>query len=298
VKRWTLLVSGLWCAACSDSVRLELFAPEPVADAGDASTDAEIALNRDAGPQTPPRDAGDDALVAADTDADDAGGIPSDPTRANLVLRYDFKGRGARLSDRVGTSAARILGGAQLDETGGLTLDGVDDYVDLPNRTLARLQSATIMTWVTWSGGICWQRVFDFGRSTQGEDKAADGLASLFLTFSACPEGTLRASYEREQDRHPASSSRVPPTEQPMQLTLVFDAARARMTLYLDARSLAEGDVPYALSELDDNNAWLGRSQWQQDSFARARYDEFRIYDRPLSAAEIAAALKRGPDAP
>ncbi|MEY4580405.1 MAG: hypothetical protein RL701_5108, partial [Pseudomonadota bacterium] len=62
--------------------------------------------------------------------------------------------------------------------------------------------------------------------------------------------------------------------------------------------SLGDGDVPYALSELDDNNAWLGRSQWQQDSFARARFDEFRIYDRPLTAAEIAATFVRGPDVP
>ncbi|MEY4579328.1 MAG: hypothetical protein RL701_4031, partial [Pseudomonadota bacterium] len=271
-----VLVSGLWCAACSESVRLDLFAPEPATSAdagavGDAATDAGVIVNRDAGPSMPPRDASQDARV--DPTSDDAGGPASDTTRASLVLRYDFKGRGTRLSDRVGSATARVLGGAQLDETGGLTLDGIDDYIDLPNRTLAHLQSATLMTWVTWSGGICWQRVFDFGRSTQGEDNPADGLASLFLTFATCPEGTLRASYEQSTTRFPASSDRVAPTEEPMQLTLVFDAARARMTLYLNGLSLGDGDVPYALSELDDNNAWLGRSQWQQDSFARARFD-------------------------
>jgi hypothetical protein len=35
-----------------------------------------------------------------------------------------------------------------------------------------------------------------------------------------------------------------------------------------------------------------------QDLFMSARYDEFRIYDRALSEAEVAALFERGADQP
>lgn len=257
-------------AACSDWVRLDLFAPDSSA-----------------------RDAEQDAAPREDSGALDAAQAP-----ANLILRYDFAGRGTTLVDRVGNASARVLGGAELDGAGGLTLDGVDDYVDLPNRTLASLQSATVMTWVSWFGGTCWQRAFDFGRNSVGEGQQGLAQASLFVAFSSCPEGTLTAFFEQPPEQYKIDAALVAKTDAFMQLTLVFDAKRSRMTFYLDQLLLGESDVPYALSELADDNAWLGRSQWQQDSFAHVRYEEFRIYDRALTAVEVGEAYTRGPNAP
>lgn len=290
--------------ACNESTRLELFAPDAGKLDAQAPEDARVPLdgsqpdaatnNHDGGA----RDAGQ-----PDASADDAGTDEND-SRTGLILRYDFSGTGTTVDDRVGGASARIRGGAQLDGTGVLTLDGMDDYVDLPNHTLTRLQSATVMVWVTWSGGACWQRAFDFGRSSGGEDNTGDALASVFVAFSTCPDDNVAAFYEQPPAQYFTHSEVDTPVDRAIQLTLVFDDRRARapkpshMTLYLDTVNVGEVDLPFVLSELADDNAWLGRSQWERDAFAKAAYDELRIYDRPLTAAEVAEAVARGPDVP
>ena len=49
-----------------------------------------------------------------------------------------------------------------------LGLDGVDDYVDLPDN-LSNVTQFTFAAWVYWNGGQPWQRIFDFGRDTELE---------------------------------------------------------------------------------------------------------------------------------
>jgi hypothetical protein len=286
-----LLFGALAFAGCGESVRIDLFAPAPAlempaADAGalwvDASTaaasaaDAASAIDRaDAQPSE------DAALIAS-----------------SLIHRYDFEGDGTTLRDRVGGAHAHILGGAQLDASGQLSLDGNDDYVDLPNGTLASLESATLVAWLTWKGGVCWQRVFDFGHNDMGEDQQGNAVTSLFVTLATCPDGRLAGMAELPSGQFVAAADAVVPPSSSVQVALSFDADRSLLTLYLDGVRVAETRAGFALAELDDENAWLGRSQWVQDYFAKVRYDEFRVYDRALSRSEVRALFDRGADRP
>jgi hypothetical protein len=88
------------------------------------------------------------------------------------------------------------------------------------------------------------------------------------------------------------------PADRAVQVALTIDAERGTMTMYVDGQPLAQGALPFALADIVDRNNWLGRSQWVQDGFLGARYDEFRMYSGALSDAEIAALYARGPDAP
>jgi len=290
---------------CDPRVQLDLFAGEPSDDAGVVDAGWEQAVPEAGAAQpAPQRDAAiaeDDASWFAPNDRDagtEQGDAKTASASSGLVVRYDFSGRGTRVRDLVGSSAARVLGGAELDGTGGLTLDGVDDYVDLPNGTLSSHTSATIAVWLRWGGGVCWQRVFDFGCNDSGEDRQGNALASLFVTLSSCPDGTLAMMAELTPRQFFARAERFVNIEQPLQVTLSFDAARSLVTLYQDGVRVAEMPAEFELAELSDVNAWLGRSQWVQDRFARVRYDEFRMYDRALSSAEVRDIVARGPDAP
>jgi hypothetical protein len=71
---------------------------------------------------------------------------------SGLLHRYDFSNTGTSVEDLVGTAHGTILGGAALDGSGRLVLDGVDDFVDLPNRILSILTDASLLAWVTWLG--------------------------------------------------------------------------------------------------------------------------------------------------
>jgi len=51
-----------------------------------------------------------------------------------------------------------------------------------------------------------------------------------------------------------------------------------------------------SLSTLNDINNWLGRSQYTKDPAFQGSIDEFRIYRKALSEAEVQASFAAGPD--
>jgi hypothetical protein len=308
--RMTLRTSALaivlaLTVSCADTKQLVLLEPSDV---------SEPAAAHDAG--EPARDPSQSDASGARADAEitavDAGPSPSagpqlgaDATTAqtamNLtqpVLRYDFTGVGSVVRDMAGRADGRVLGESALDGSGSLTLDGVDDYVDLPNGVVSRLTSATFVAWVEWRGGICWQRVFDFGSSDAGENASGNAVDSLFLTPSSCNDGQLlaRAEFFRRGAAFMAGSGSSLPQRRLVQVALTFDGERGSMELYVEGARISKTDANFALSEIDDVNNWLGRSQWRQDQYASIRYEEFRIYDRALGSQEIRRLAAKGPD--
>ena len=230
--------------------------------------------------------------------AGDQGDAGDDVPAGQLVLRYDFEGTGTVVQDRAGSANGLVVGGAALDGTGVLALDGVDDYVDMPNGVASRRASATFMAWVEWEGGVCWQRIFDFGKTDAGENESGMALSSFYVTGSSCPDGVLTATIELGSRHHSVTAESALPDGRPVQVTLAVDAARNSTTLYVDGEQVGSTSYAFALESLDDVNAWLGRSQWIQDHNLKARYDEFRIYAGALSGARVAELYARGPDLP
>ena len=81
------------------------------------------------------------------------------------------------------------------------------------------------------------------------------------------------------------------------QVTVVFRSGQS-VELYLDAMLLRTGSIPMGkLSDIDDVNNWLGRSQTGNDANYSGAYTEFRMYARGLSPCEVDTALRAGPDA-
>ena len=270
--------------ACSDEVYIRLLEPRALPGAGATSPE----LDASTSDASPPQDA------RTHGDADVAPPVPS----VGLALRYDFGGTGARVLDRIGDAHAEVLGGAQLDEQGGLTLDGENDYVDMPNGIVSRLDSASFVVWLEWLGTLCWQRVFDFGISDAGEGRVGNAVTSLFMTPESCGRDVFMVSAEFSGAMHNLFDDAPLPRERPIQVALTIDVERDAMTMFIDGARVAQGAAAFRLRDIDDRNNWLGRSQWVQDLMMNARYDEFRIYDRALSESEVAALYARGPDRP
>lgn len=256
----------------------------PRMDAGQPPRDAQTSLpdrdppRRDGGAPTPPIE----------------GGLPGSPSDS-LILRYDFTGTGDVVRDRVGDADGRLMGGAmQMSGRDYVYLDGVDDYVDMPNGILSGLHSATFVAWVSWAGGSCWQRIFDFGISDEGEDEVGMVVTSLFMTPYACGRNAMLAMCEIGKVQQEVAAEEALPMGFPYQVVLVVDGDRQTFTLYHDQRRVAEAPVQFQLGQLTDRNNWLGRSQWVQDPYFNGNYGEFRIYSRALDGEEIAGVYAEG----
>jgi hypothetical protein len=232
-------------------------------------------------------------------------------TQANLIHRYSFNETdGTVVNDSVGGAHGELKGnGGFFDGAGRLYLPGggasadapevIASYVDLPNHLINVLEHTTIETWVTWeSTSSAWQRVFDFGTSAGGEDVVNGNGAYLFCS----PQGDANLRFavrDPVTGTEPTQLTAGAPLEYQAAvcLTITYDTAANVSRLYSNAVLLVTGPAGIALSDINDVNNWLGRSQWNDPMF-QGNYDEFRIYSSALNPLEVAASFLAGPAQP
>lgn len=288
-RLFCLFVCGGAVPACDESVNIVLLPLGPTAftsaPGSSATGDAAAAPGSSLAPA---RDAASPRDGSSDVDA--GASIPE----AALIHHYEFSGTGSVAQDSVGGADGDIVGGAQLDGAGRVQLDGVDDFVDLPNGLLSSLTAATLTVSLDWNGGPCWQRVFDFGSSSAAEGTPASARTSLFVTPASCPSSHLGpvednvlslmfhapGNYSLAQDTAPLPAN----TRSFVALAV---SSNGTLQLSVNGRTVVELASALRLSDLEDVNNWLGRSQWGQDPTLRAQLYDARIYDVALTSAQL-----------
>jgi Alpha-L-arabinofuranosidase B (ABFB) domain/Concanavalin A-like lectin/glucanases superfamily len=161
--------------------------------------------------------------------------------------------------------------------------------VSLPNGIVSGLHDFTISAWVNPSASTAWSRVFDFGTGTSDY---------MFLTLSA-GGGPLRFAITTSgngAEQQLNDTGNLPlNTWSHVAVTLSGTTG----TLYVDGQPVATNTNmtlnPAALGVTSQN--WIGRSQFSADPFLAATVDDFNIYSRALSAAEIDALASGQPGA-
>jgi hypothetical protein len=222
---------------------------------------------------------------------------------SSLVHRYDFSGDGAVVHDSVGGADGQAIN-AMLTGDGELVLAGgtSEQYVDLPNGLISGLTSASVETWLRWSGGRHWQRVFDFGNNSNGETFQGGAATSFwFLTASdlsnsvALDVNFTPSAGDTANDRKTAGTGGISDGAL-HQVVAVFDGDAASMHVYLDGTLQASRTgLLGGLGDIDDRNAWIGRSNWNDDELA-GRITEFRIYQQALGPEDVQRSYQLGPD--
>jgi hypothetical protein len=186
-------------------------------------------------------------------------------------------------------------------------------YVDMPNGMFSSLgPQFTIEVWYTQITGGIWQRVFDIGTANGGEDKSDGGGNTAY--FYLCPakggdgDETLWYGYKTNNSAGMNNTEgniggqnnggwRVPKNVEIM-YAVTWDQLAGVTKLYYQGIPMGHlktrSDVMNPAQFIDNNN-WLGRSQWG-DTAAGGTYNEFRVWDVALSAAEIARHCQVGPE--
>jgi hypothetical protein len=195
-------------------------------------------------------------------------------------------------------------------------------YVDLPNGVFTdavkggTFLDATLEIWFTEEVHRNWARLFDIGTSDNGEDTSANGSNSDYV-FVTSAQGTTGlfvaethapgAGVQFPTAGFPGSpNATIPalPVGRKYHVALVLNQAgstgqpgeNGTARLYLDGQSVGSAPIVDGLflDFMNDNNVWLGRSQWA-DELYDGTFDEFRIYDTALSDSEVAASFAAGP---
>jgi hypothetical protein len=290
----------------------------------EADADASDGASADGATSDAAEDAGVEAGADAGTDCGPEGidCCPDDPSKTDpgvcgcnvpdeidgcvgiknaLRNRYRFDGTGTVVVD-AGQGQNGVVQGATLDGSGTLSLtDGTDGpYVDLPNGLVSALSNATFEAWITWNGGEIWQRIFDFGDTTDAnEGEQGTGKTYLFLTAdTGGAGGTIRAAYSIDGNANETVVNAAAPLESGVMhhLAVVIDDQSDQMLLYLDGQQQDSIGFDGSLGAINDVNNWLGRSQYSADSEFDGILHEFRIYDAALNATQMQASFDFGPD--
>ena len=198
---------------------------------------------------------------------------PFDQTAGPTIPDTSGNGHGGTLAGTA-TFPAAVIGN-------GLSLPGVSgDYVALPGALLQTVTSVTIALWVNVRADQVWQRVFDFGSSTN---------VYMFLTPHAGGTSIARFAISTTgnatEQRLDATS--VLPVGTWTHVAIVLGAGGG--TLYINgvavgtnaALTLRPADLGAAA------NNWIGRSQFTADPSFNGQIDDLRIYASALTAGEI-----------
>ncbi len=205
------------------------------------------------------------------------------PSQTSPIVWYQCnETSGATLNDASGQGRNATVSGGYFWATGrsgnALSFNGSSGYAQLPSGIVSGLNDFTIAAWVKLNTANTWSRIFDFGNNT---------TVNMFLTPQS-GSNTLRyaittGSNANEQQINGSASL---PTGVWKHVAVTLSANLG--ILYVDGaevgRNLNLTLKPAALGNTAAN--YLGRSQYA-DPYLNGLIDNFRIYNRALSATEV-----------
>ncbi|MDR6972031.1 LamG-like jellyroll fold domain-containing protein [Leifsonia shinshuensis] len=185
-------------------------------------------------------------------------------------------------TDGSSTSGCTATGARQPGKIGSaLSFCNTTAYATLPTGSVSGLSGDyTVSAWVNPASNASWQRLFDIGSSSN---------ASMFLTLNDGTElryaiTTSGAGGEQRLN----SSTKTLPLNQWSLVTVTV--AGTTGTLYVNGQVVATNSAmtihPSAFGQSTKN--YIGKSQYGGDPALNATVDDFNIYSRALSAAEVA----------
>src|SRR6185312_11830905 len=205
-----------------------------------------------------------------------------------LFAYYPFdQTAGPSIPDASGNGHDGTLAGTATFPAGviGNDLDlpgATSDYVALPSALLQTLTSVTIAVWVNVRTDHSWQRVFDFGSSTNvymflTPHNGSSNVARFAITTS----GNSSTSEQR------LDAAAILPVGTWTHVAVVLGTGGG--TLYINGAAVAT-NAGLTLRPADlgaTTNDWLGRSQFTADPAFDGQIDDLRIYASALSAPQI-----------
>ncbi|MFD9320789.1 family 43 glycosylhydrolase [Streptomyces sp. NPDC060053] len=210
---------------------------------------------------------------------------------ADLLLHYGFDEASGNIAvdssghGNHGTYVRTPAFGTGVDG-GSFTMSGdsaTSPYVKIPNGVLKGADSVTVSTYAKWKGGSAFQWLFGLGPDSDTYLFAtpSNGGSSLYSAIT-------KASWSAESKL--TAGSQLTPGEW-RHVTVTLDGSTGTMVLYVDGVEAARTTTTVKPSELYDANkdytGYIGRSLYAGDPYFAGEVDDFRVYDRALSAAEV-----------
>jgi hypothetical protein len=202
----------------------------------------------------------------------------------------------------------------------GQNAPGIGAYIDLPNYSFtdavglsvspADDGAATLELWLTVQENRNDAKFFDFGGNNGGENSSNGGTE--YIAGKALNGGNQAFIVETASNNGVNASTATVVTSPSGPLAIGVEhhivvtvnkndlsaGPTGTLKMYLNGALNATGAIDSGdlnISNFDEVNSWLGRSQFAEPLFD-GLYNEVRIYDHALSLAEVQASNTAGPE--
>jgi beta-xylosidase len=210
---------------------------------------------------------------------------PLSATADGLVLRYPLdQTSGTTVTDASGNGhdGTLVNGGAWTD--GALTLDGTNDFVDLPDNAMAGMDAITVSMDVRIDPA---QATPYFIWGLGNTDSSGTGNGYLFTTGNNYRTSIATGNWTTEQTVTSGSA-----LARDTWKTLTYTLGNGTATLYLDGIQVAQKTgvttLPGDIGDGQTTANYIGRSMYSSDRFLKGQVRDFRLYNRALSGQEVA----------
>ena len=209
-----------------------------------------------------------------------------DETLGTTLSDSSGNGKDGALIGPAGFGTGEVGNALLLTATNGIDGGASGGYAQLPAGLLASTRTLTVAAWFKINSTIPFQRVFDFGTSST--------TSSMYLTprnATGLPQFSIRLVPEAgaEIKENVISTGAAIAANAWHHAAIVVDATGGH--LYIDG-ALVGGNTSMTLRPADLGampNDWIGRSEFPNDPYFDGDIDEFRVYNRALSSAEVLA---------
>ena len=157
-------------------------------------------------------------------------------------------------------------------------------YIDLGDVTL-NTHNISFCVWCKWNSLQNWSRIFDFGRSTDGQDTDilianSSTSATLYFAGRAKPGSTI-SSLDQAIGTVSVGDWYF--------ISAVIDNTNLTTYIYKEDGTLQKhvGTIPELGDSVTFVNSYLGKSNWSADSYFDGQIADFRIYSTSLSENDV-----------
>ncbi|WP_051807918.1 family 43 glycosylhydrolase [Actinoplanes subtropicus] len=198
-----------------------------------------------------------------------------------LVARYPLATDAADASGN--GNNAQLVGGASF-AGGSLTFGGTDGYVRLPDNAMAGLDAMTVSA-ETWIDPAQQTPYFLWG---MGNTSSGAGNGYVFSTGDSAYRAAI-ASGNWSTEQNATGSGAL---SRGAWHTLTYTIGGGKSTLYLDGRQVGANAAttltPGSIGGGVTTANYIGRSDYTADHYFKGKMRDFRLYNRALSADEVA----------
>lgn len=205
------------------------------------------------------------------------------PTDKLPYYKFDETKTGYFAYDASGNNLVGLLYGAVPTTAGkinnAVVLDGVNDYIKLPSGLMDKVSNFTIATWIYLNEKSNWNRIIDFGSSTNSYMFLTSSNSSGLMSFEILSADGRKQTVTSTKDLPVLGWHHVSITLDPLNI----------LKMYLDGENVGTGYNfqlrPYDIAPSSAN--YIGKSQFSTDPYLNGWLDEMRFYNYALSSEEI-----------